>query len=553
MEYEHEAGTEAHTHNATRTVIFRTSTGTVEMVINLSTRVDVNTSVTGSQSASADNLENAVDVPAGTTHGDHVIDVELKVEEAADSSDEAKQILKEFDAVTSDTGVSEGEKKLVIPDFIDATITKTEKINGEQQGETETIKNTRQLVSVYLPVPDDLMNLLKAHGLTTDYIRAYRHHVTDGDKTELEQLTRITEDNDTREGFYTITLTNQGETRDYVVIRAEKFSVYGLGVVLNALPETPVGPDQGGHGGHGGVTRYPVETETGDNGSVSVSHDRASAGTRVTVTVTPDEGYRLNSIVVTDSAGKRITVTASDDGTYTFTMPSRGVTVEVTFTLAIADPEDTGVSDWLNTEDHMAFMMGYDTGLFGPEENITRAQVAQMFYRLLRDQRVETTVTFSDVPENAWYAQAVNALASLGMVNGVGENRFEPERPITRAEFSAVAVRFADRMVESGVTFSDVPESHWAHDYIAAAAAFGWVNGVGGDRFDPQSNMTRAQAAAIVNRMTGRQADQAAIDRGEGTQFPDVSRNHWAWYDIGEAATAHDYSRDGGKETWQIR
>ena len=141
-----------------------------------------------------------------------------------------------------------------------------------------------------------------------------------------------------------------------------------------------------------------------------------------------------------------------------------------------ADPDDTGVSDLLNTEDHIQYLFGYPDGTFGPENNMTRAEVAQMFYNLLLDQDVEITKTFDDVPANAWYAKAVNTLASLDIISGVGDNKFEPERSITRAEFTAMAMKFAVGGEEGENIFSDVDEDDWfyadmmeatnSHDYV---------------------------------------------------------------------------------------
>lgn len=220
---------------------------------------------------------------------------------------------------------------------------------------------------------------------------------------------------------------------------------------------------------------------------------------------------------------------------------------------AYADPSVTGVAKWLNTADHMAFMKGDTNGNFRPNDSITRAEVATIFYRLLKEQNVEITASFSDVAENAWYATAVNTLASLGIVNGVGDNKFEPNRSISRAEFAAIASRFAQKAANGGMTFTDVPVGHWAYDAIATAAAYGWVNGVGDNKFEPNRNISRAEAATIVNRMLGRLGDQAAIDAGEGTQFPDVTNTHWARYNIAEATTDHDYSMNSDRtaENWK--
>ena len=108
-------------------------------------------------------------------------------------------------------------------------------------------------------------------------------------------------------------------------------------------------------------------------------------------------------------------------------------TIEAVFreTGAAADPDDTGVSDWLNTDDHTAYLNGYPGGLFGPDRNMTRAEVAQMFYNLLLNKEVPVTASFDDVASGSWYAEAVNTLGSIGIVNGVGNNLYEPERALS--------------------------------------------------------------------------------------------------------------------------
>ena len=119
-------------------------------------------------------------------------------------------------------------------------------------------------------------------------------------------------------------------------------------------------------------------------------------------------------------------------------------------------PDDTGVSRWLNTHNRVAYLSGYVDGNFGPDDNMTRAQVAQMFYRLLLEKDVSVTVQFSDVPADAWYATAVNTLASLDIVNGIGDHQFAPERQITRAEFTVIAMRFDRQDTIGRNIFTDV-------------------------------------------------------------------------------------------------
>ena len=215
-------------------------------------------------------------------------------------------------------------------------------------------------------------------------------------------------------------------------------------------------------------------------------------------------------------------------------------------------PDDSGVSDHLNTKDHIAFMIGDDKGTFRPNANITRAEVAQIFYALLINKNVPITKTFDDVDPDAWYATAVNTMASLGAVKGVGNGNFEPERKITRAEFATIAAFFANDSY-SKFGFKDVSKDHWANPFITAAAGFGWVSGVGGNIFEPDREILRAEAATIVNNMLGRIGDYEKIDAGLGRQFPDVDKSHWAWYEIGEASMTHGFSfnRDFTKETWK--
>ena len=207
--------------------------------------------------------------------------------------------------------------------------------------------------------------------------------------------------------------------------------------------------------------------------------------------------------------------------------------------------------DLLNTEDHIQYLFGYPDGTFGPENNMTRAEVAQMFYNLLLDQDVEITKTFDDVPANAWYAKAVNTLASLDIISGVGDNKFEPERSITRAEFTAMAMKFAVGGEEGENIFSDVDENDWFYDAVVNSIQYGWIHGYGDGTFRPNNPITRAEVTAIVNNMLGRAADEDFVDEHaeELTPFSDIEK-HWAYYHIVEATNDHDYTKPSSGENW---
>ena len=159
--------------------------------------------------------------------------------------------------------------------------------------------------------------------------------------------------------------------------------------------------------------------------------------------------------------------------------------------------------------------------------------MAQIFYRLLKNRDVETKTTFADVPDTLWCADAVNTLAALGIVNGITSETFAPNQPITRAQFVAICSRFT-QLSAKGETFTDVPQTYWAYDAVSTASAYGWVNGTGNGLFAPNQLITRAQAAAIMNRLLGR--NMAGETYGEARQYLDVSQTYWAWKNICEAS-----------------
>ena len=216
------------------------------------------------------------------------------------------------------------------------------------------------------------------------------------------------------------------------------------------------------------------------------------------------------------------------------------------------DPDHTGVSNWLETGQHNAYLSGYPDSTFGPDRNMTRAEVAQMFYALLLDKDVTITASFSDVPADAWYAKAVNTLASLGMLGGYPDGTFRPDAPITRAEFAAIALAFAYDPVNASCSYTDVNTAAWYYIYVAQATTYGWIGGYPDGTFRPNNSITRAEVCVIVNNMLGREADQNYIDRSSAAlaDFVDLSGSHWAYYTIMEATNSHDYTSTSAGEAW---
>ena len=302
-------------------------------------------------------------------------------------------------------------------------------------------------------------------------------------------------------------------------------------------------------GGGGGTTSYTIKASAGDGGSISPSGNvRVGRSDDQTFRITAENGYVIADVLVD---GESVGAVSS----YTFENVRSSHTIEVIFEedgSVVADPDDTGVSDWLNTEDHNAYLSGYPGSLFGPDNNMTRAEVAQMFYNLLLDKNVAITVTFSDVPADAWYADAVNTLASLGMITGVGNNQFEPDRSITRAEFTTIAMRFTNGTMDGENIFPDVNPDDWFYDYVVGSIQYGWITGYPDGTFGPGNPITRAEVTTIVNRMLGRSADEAFVDSHQTSlvQFGDITDRHWAYYQVMEATNAHDYTKDNGVEDW---
>lgn len=218
-----------------------------------------------------------------------------------------------------------------------------------------------------------------------------------------------------------------------------------------------------------------------------------------------------------------------------------------------ADPDDTGVSDLLDTENHNQYLFGYPEGTFGPDQNMTRAEVAQMFYNLLVDKNVAITATFEDVPADAWYAKSVNTLASMGIISGVGENRFEPERSITRAEFTSMAMKFTKGALDGTNVFSDVRSGDWFYEAVVGSIQYGWIEGYEDGTFRPENRITRVEVTSIVNKMLGRFADHEFVagHADELNAFSDVTSTHWGYYHIVEATNSHTYTKPSTNvETW---
>ena len=303
------------------------------------------------------------------------------------------------------------------------------------------------------------------------------------------------------------------------------------------------GDDDNDDDDDGGITYLTITATAGEGGSISpdgrvqVAYDRNKS-----FIIQADEGYELADVLVDGRSVGAV-------GRYTFEKVHKNHTITAVFT---ASQKLNGVDRWLNTRDHIAYVSGYPDGTFGPDRNMTRAEVAQMFYALLNDQNVPATVSFSDVPDGAWYADAVETLASLGMFTGYPDGTFHPNSTITRAEFAAAALSFADMAPSARCSFPDVSAQDWFYPYVASAAEYGWIGGYPDGTFHPSGSITRAEVAVIVNHMLGRTPDQSFVDRSLDrlVSFSDLNSSHWAFYPIMEASNSHGHIKAGGSEQW---
>ena len=252
-------------------------------------------------------------------------------------------------------------------------------------------------------------------------------------------------------------------------------------------------------------------------------------------------------------------------GTYTIVLNPLGgvyalVPTEKTFTVGSTptptpgpdpDPTPTPPTPTLIKDDHFAYMVG-SGGAFRPTDNLTRAEAAQVLYNLLTDKTMgDRDVTFSDVTEERWFYTAVMTLASHGIIRGYSDGTFRPNAYITRAEFATLCSRFDD-LTDGDMTFSDVPETHWAYKYIVSAASKGWITGYSDGTFRPDNNILRGEVVALLNRVLERYPDKEFIDAHEAElrSFSDVSKSYWNYYGIMEAANGHNYTKENKEETW---
>lgn len=289
-------------------------------------------------------------------------------------------------------------------------------------------------------------------------------------------------------------------------------------------------PSSGGGGGSHGTKYY-------------ILHYESNGGTKY-----EDEKYKKNTVVILDKIPKRVG--------YTFTgwYADKELTDKITSVKMTSDKtvyagwQATDVPNYLNNENHFAYIVGYEDGTVRPNANISRAEVAAIFFRLLKDDVRDDNLTansvFTDVAFGKWYNKSISTMAKIGIVKGRTANAFAPNAPITRAEFAAICSRFDRSNVEIKSDFNDI-SGHWAENEIRRAASLGWIQGYTDGSFKPDQNITRAEAASMINRMLHR-LPETADDLLDGMiQWPDNQPSDWYYINMQEATNSHDFKQKG--------
>ena len=360
---------------------------------------------------------------------------------------------------------------------------------------SKAITQANVLLEVLLPLPTELQG--------KDSYSVYRVH--DGQAQEL-------------------TMTPSADLGEYFTVSSDKtsltlyvkcFSTYAVG-----YSESSGGNGGGSSGGGTSTPVYPPSIEEPEHGSVTIRPKNPEKGDQVTITPTPDDGYAVDTVIVTGPNGKEVAATPNDDGTYTFVQPSGKVTITVTFrklnsvsdcprdeNCPMAPFTDADRNAWYHDGVHYCvehgLMMGTSQTTFAPDIVTTRGMIVTILWRLEGSPIVGASLDYDDVKAEAWYGEAVRWADSIGVVTGYGNGKFGPNDTITREQMAAMLWRYAGSPKVDGSlsSFTDGAQtSSWAQPAMIWAVEQGLITGVGNDRLEPRGQATRAQAATILMR-----------------------------------------------------
>ena len=387
-------------------------------------------------------------------------------------------------------------------------------------GNTYVTMGAGQKMNLYWPVPSDAKSNSEFH------IIHFKGIDRDSDADVNELLTTRTPEKLTCE---TVTIGGQ----KFVKFAVDSFSPFAL--LYEKDTSTPTQPSGGG-GSSSGSTKYILHYES--NGGTSYKDESYSYGTTVSLDKVPTrESYTFTGWYADKALTDKIT------------------NVKMTGNKTVyAGWKATGVPDMLNGDDHYAYVVGYTDGTVRPNANISRAEVATIFFRLLkegvRSENLTTSNTFKDVLDGQWHNTPISTMAKLGVVKGRNAECFDPDAPITRAEFATICARFDKTQISTSSNFTDI-SGHWAEKYIERAATLGWIAGYSDGTFRPSNYITRAEAMTMINRVLCRMPQSEDDLLNDMTVWPDNHPTDWHYLAVQEATNSHDFDRKGEvNEKW---
>lgn len=300
-------------------------------------------------------------------------------------------------------------------------------------------------------------------------------------------------------------------------------------------------------GGTGSITRYTITFETNGGSSLDPVIKVRNTTVELSKYITKKDGYSFDGWHTDKELTNKVTEIKATANMTLYAKWAEG---------------DTGYKDAPNykpdifASEHYAYLVGREDGYVWPEANLTRAEAAEMFYRLLNSEvRTEAYTTgnsFRDVKEDDWFNESVSTLANLEVLIGRSEGVFEPDAEITRAELTTIIARLSEASYVGNDCFDDIA-GHWAQNYINIAASIGWVNGDENGKFRPDDSITRAEVVTMINRALNRLPEMPA-DLIENMLTPPDNANTNAWYymAIQEAVNSHTFEKkaDGVHEVW---
>ena len=385
-------------------------------------------------------------------------------------------------------------------------------------GNTYVTMGAGQKMNLYWPVPSDAKSNSEFH------IIHFKGIDRDSDADVNDLLTTRIPENLTCEK---VTINGQ----QFIKFTTDSFSPF-------ALLYEKAASSGGGYSSGGGSSSSKYTLHYESNGGTSYKDESYSSGTTVSLDKVPTrESYTFTGWYADKALTDKIT------------------NVKMTGNKTVyAGWEATGVPSMLNGDDHYAYVVGYPDGKVHPEGNISRAETATIFFRLLkadiRDGNLTADNEFSDVSDGQWHNKAVSTMAKLGIVKGRRADRFDPNASITRAEFAAICARFSTRTVENSGSFSDI-SGHWAENEIERAAAFGWISGYPDGTFRPDARITRAEAMTMINRVLCRMPQSESDLLDSMVTWSDNKPSDWHYLAVQEATNSHDFDRQGEVgESW---